>query len=156
VKARERRSDVESELESEAPTEVDDMIFFEEEESREVAMTLAVRRDPAAMSAGDEQEAERHVVVPVLRKRAASADTVDEWEAKRTWSPRPSVASPVSSPPAAGVTEQARRSEERACTRQDRCQHVTRCGRMARPLLRSVRPEPMAMVTRKPGRSRLG
>ena len=33
VKVRERRSDVESELESEDPTEVDDMIFSEEEES---------------------------------------------------------------------------------------------------------------------------
>ena len=57
------------------------MVFFEEEESREVAMTLAVRRDPAAMSAGDEQEAERHVVVPMPRKRAASAYTIGEWEA---------------------------------------------------------------------------
>ena len=34
LKARERRSDIESELESEDPIEVDDMIFSEEEESR--------------------------------------------------------------------------------------------------------------------------
>ena len=54
MKAGERRSDVESELESEAPTEVDDMIFSEDEESREVVVTSAERRDPAAMSAGDE------------------------------------------------------------------------------------------------------
>ena len=33
VRARENRSDVESELESEDPTEVDDMVFSEEEES---------------------------------------------------------------------------------------------------------------------------
>ena len=132
------------------------MIFSEEEEIREVVVTSAECRDPTAMFAGDEQGEERHAEVPMLRKRAARADAVGEREVKRTRSPCPSVASPVSSPPAAGVTEQARRSEERACTRQDRCQHVTRCGRMARPLLRSVRPEPMAMVTRKPGRSRLG
>ena len=83
VKAGERRSDVESELESEAPTEVDDMIFSEEEESWEVAVTSAERCDPMVMSAGDEQEAERRVVVPVSRKRAASADAVGNWEAKQ-------------------------------------------------------------------------
>jgi len=33
MKARERKSDVKSELESEDPIEVDDMIFSEEEES---------------------------------------------------------------------------------------------------------------------------
>ena len=55
MKARERRSDVESELESEDPTEVDDMIFSEEEESREVVVTSMERRDSAAMSAGNEQ-----------------------------------------------------------------------------------------------------
>ena len=54
VKTRERRSDIESELESKAPTEVDDMIFSEEEESREVVMTSAERCDLAVMSAGDE------------------------------------------------------------------------------------------------------
>ena len=54
VKAGERKSDVESKLESEDPTDVDDMIFSEEEESREVIVTLVERRDPAAMFAGDE------------------------------------------------------------------------------------------------------
>ena len=43
MKAGEHRSDVESELKSEDPTEVDDMVFSEEEESREVVVTLAVR-----------------------------------------------------------------------------------------------------------------
>ena len=57
VKAGERRSNVESELTSEDPTDVDDMVFSEEEESWEVVVTLAERRDPTAMSAGDEQEA---------------------------------------------------------------------------------------------------
>ena len=57
MKARERKSDVESELESEDPTDVDNMVFSEEEESREVVVTLAECRDPAAMSAGDEREA---------------------------------------------------------------------------------------------------
>ena len=57
VKARERKSDIEAELESEDPTDVDDMVFSEEEGSWEVVVTSAERRDPAAMSAGDEQEA---------------------------------------------------------------------------------------------------
>ena len=112
VKARENKSDVESGLESEDPIDVDDMVFSEEEESREVIVTLAEHRNPAAMSAGDQQEAERHAVAPVPRKRAASADVVDKQEAKRMQSPRPSVASPVSSPPVADVAEQARWSEE--------------------------------------------
>ena len=68
MKAGERRSDVESE----GPTDVDDMVFSEEEESREVIVTSAERRDPTVMSAGDEQEVERRMVVPVPRKRAAS------------------------------------------------------------------------------------
>ena len=78
MKAGENKSDIESELESEDPTEVDDMVFSEEEKSREVVVTLAVCRDPTAMSAGDEQEAERRIVVPVLRKHAVSADAVGE------------------------------------------------------------------------------
>ena len=116
VKAGENKSDVESELESEDPTEVDDMIFSEEEESQEVVVTFAERHDHAAVSAGGEQEAERRSDVPMLRKRAVSVDATGEREAKQTRSPCPLVASPVSSPPAAGVAEQARWSEERACT----------------------------------------
>ena len=54
VKAGENKSDVESELKSEDPTDVDDMIFSEEEESPKVILTSAERHDPAAMSAGDE------------------------------------------------------------------------------------------------------
>ena len=105
MKAEEHRSDVESELESEDPIDVVDMVFSEEEESREVVVTSVERRDPTAMSAGDEQEVERRAVVPMPRKRVASTDAVGEWEAKRTRSPRPSVASPVSSPPAADAVE---------------------------------------------------
>ena len=90
--------------------------FSEEEESREVIVTLAERRDPTTTSAGDEQEAERRAVVPMPRKHAASTDAVGEWEAKRTRSPRPSVASPVSSPPTADAAEQAGWSEERTGT----------------------------------------
>ena len=55
VRAGENRSDVESELESEDPTEVgSDVFFFEEEEGREVVPTSAKRCDPAATSAGGE------------------------------------------------------------------------------------------------------
>ena len=54
VKAGERKSDVESKLESEDPMDVDDMVFSKEEESREVVVTSVERRDPKAMFAGDE------------------------------------------------------------------------------------------------------
>ena len=54
VKAREHRSDVKSELESEDPADMDDMVFSEDEESQEVIVTTAEHRDPTAMSAGDE------------------------------------------------------------------------------------------------------
>ena len=86
MKVGEHRSDVKSELALEDPTDVDDMVSSEEEESREVVVTLTESHDPMAMSASDEQEAERRAVVPVPRKRAASIDAVSEWEAKRTWS----------------------------------------------------------------------
>ena len=57
----ERTSDVESELASDDPTDLDDMVFSDEEESREVVTTSAVHRDPTAMSTGEEQEATRCV-----------------------------------------------------------------------------------------------
>ena len=78
MKAGERRSNVESELASDDPTDLDDKVFSDEEESREVVATSAVRRDPAAMSAGKEQEAAWHAEVLVSRKRAASADVIGE------------------------------------------------------------------------------
>ena len=93
------------------------MVFSEEEKSQEVIVTSADRRDPAAMSAGVEQEAERCMVVPMPRKRAVSADAIGEREANRTRSPRPLVASPVLSPPTVDATEQARQFEERTGTR---------------------------------------
>ena len=54
MKAGERRSDVESELTSDDPTNLDDMVFSDEEERWEVVVTSAVRRDPTVMSVGDE------------------------------------------------------------------------------------------------------
>ena len=54
VKAGECRSDVESELTSDDPTDLDDMVFSDEEEGWEVVVTSAVRRDPTVMSVGDE------------------------------------------------------------------------------------------------------
>ena len=78
VRAGEHRSDVESELASDDPTDLDDMVFSNEEESWEVIVTSAVRRNPAATSAGEEQEAARRVEVPMSRKRVASADVVGE------------------------------------------------------------------------------
>ena len=103
VKAGERRSDVELK----DPMDVDDMVFSKEGDSWEIIVTSAERRDPTAMSAGDEQEMERRMVALVLRKRAASADAADEWEVKWTRSPHPSVASLVSSSPATDVAELA-------------------------------------------------
>ena len=81
----------------------DDMIFSEEEESREVVATSAEHRDPAATSAGDEQEVERHGDVPAPRKRATSVDTVGKQELKWMRSPCPSEVSPASSPPTMGA-----------------------------------------------------
>ena len=92
------------------------MIFFEEEESLEVVETSMEHRDPTAMFAEGEREAERCDDVPMSRKCAVSADAIAEWDAKRTWSPHPSVASLVSSPPIVDMAERARQSEERACT----------------------------------------
>ena len=55
MRARENRSDVESELELEDPIEVgDDMIFSKEEESQEVIVTSAKHCDPTSASAGVE------------------------------------------------------------------------------------------------------
>ena len=54
MKSWENKSDVESKLELEDPIEVDDMVFFEEEESQEVIVTSVERRDPTAMSTSDE------------------------------------------------------------------------------------------------------
>ena len=78
MRAKERRSDVESELVSDDPMDLDDMVFSDEEESQEVVVTSAVRRDPTAMSAGEEQEAARHAEVPASRKRATSTDAIGE------------------------------------------------------------------------------
>ena len=61
MRAGERASDVELELASNDPTDLDDMVFSDEEESREVVTTSAVHRDPTAMSTGEEQEATRCV-----------------------------------------------------------------------------------------------
>ncbi|XP_066375092.1 protein gar2-like [Miscanthus floridulus] len=116
VKAGERKSDVESELESVDPTDVDDMVFSEEEEIREVVVTSVERRDPTTMSASDEQEAARRAVASAVRKRTASANAIGERAAKRTRSPCPLVASSVPSPLVADAAEQAGRSEEQTGT----------------------------------------
>ena len=89
MKAGERKSDVEAELESEDPTDVDDMVFSEEEGSQEVVVTSAEHRDPTATSAGEEQEATRRVEVPASRKHAASANAVGGRAAKQTRSSKP-------------------------------------------------------------------
>ena len=104
MRAGERRSDVESELASDDPTDLDDMVFSDEE-SREVVVTSAVRRDPTAMSVGEEQEATRRAEVPTSRKHAASADVIGERAVKRMRSPRPSAALPAPSSPMADVAE---------------------------------------------------
>ena len=120
MRAGERRSDVESELALNDPTDLDDMVFSDEEESWEVIVTLAKRRNHAATSAGEEHEAARRAVVPAPRKHAASADVVGGWVAKRMWSPRPLAVSPVPSSPVVDVVEQAGWSEERTGTHASR------------------------------------
>ena len=111
MRAGEGRSDVESELTSDDPTDVDDMVFSYEEESQEVIVTSVEHRDPTATSVGDEQEATRLVVASAPRKCAASADTVGERAAKQTRSPHPPTASLVPSLPIVDVVEQGGRSE---------------------------------------------
>ena len=105
------------ELESEEPTEMgDDVISSEDEGGREVVATSVERRKPAAAFTGGGWEAERRGDVLMPWKRTASSDAVSKREAKRTWSPRPSEASPALSPPAPGMVGQPRWSEERART----------------------------------------
>ena len=84
MRAKERRSDVKLELALDDPTDLDDMVFSDEEESQGVAATSVEHHDLAATSAGEEQEATRCVEVPWSRKRAASTDAVGGWAAKRT------------------------------------------------------------------------
>ena len=116
MRAGECRSDVESELASDDPTDLDDMVFSDEEESQEVIVTSMECRDPMATSTGDEQEAARRAEVPASRKCATSADVAGERAVKRTRSPRPLAAPPVSSLSVADVAERARRSEEQTGT----------------------------------------
>ena len=112
VRAGERRSDVESELASDDPTDLDDMVFSDEEESREVIVTSVVCRNRTATSAGEEQEATRRAEVPTSRKRAASADVVGERAVKQMRSPCLSAVSPVLLSPVADAAEGARQFEE--------------------------------------------
>jgi len=80
-------------------------------------VTSVGRRNPAATSAGEEQEATRRAEVLASRKRVASADVISEWAVKWMLSPRPLVALPVPSSPVADVAERAGWSEERTGTR---------------------------------------
>ena len=54
MRAEERRSDIESELVSDDPMDLDDMVFSDEEESQGGVVTLVEHHDPAATSAGEE------------------------------------------------------------------------------------------------------
>ena len=87
TRAEERRSDVESELTSDDPTDPDDMVFSDEEERGEVVATSAEHRDTAMSSAGDELGIARRAVDASSRKRAASVDVIGERAPKRTRSP---------------------------------------------------------------------
>ena len=49
----EHASDVELKLASDDPTDLDNMVFSDEEESQEVIVTSVVRRNPVATSAGE-------------------------------------------------------------------------------------------------------
>ena len=117
VRVGEHRSDVESELTSDDPTDLDNMVFSDTEGSQEVVKTSAERRDPAATSAGEEQEAARRAEVPAARKRAASADAVGERAVKWTQSLHLSAVSPIPLSPVADAAEGAGRSEERTGAR---------------------------------------
>ena len=117
MKAGECRSDVESELTSDNPTDLDNMVFSDKDKSQEVVVTSVVHHDPVATSVGEEQEAAWRVEVPASWKRAASVDAIGERVLKRMRSPRPSVVPPVPSPPAADAAGRAERFEERTGAR---------------------------------------
>ena len=60
MRAVERRSNIESELASDdPPMDLDDMVFSDEKESREVGVTSAERCGPTTTFAGGEQEVAR-------------------------------------------------------------------------------------------------
>lgn len=112
TRAREGRSNVESELVSDNPTDLDDMVFSDEGESGGVVATSAERRDIATSSAGDELVAMCHAADPLSRKHAASADVIGERALKRMRSPCPLTASLALSPPIADVAKQGGWSAE--------------------------------------------
>ena len=84
VRARENKSDVESELESEDPTKMgDDVISSEDEEGQEVIVTLVEHREPTATSTSSGWDVGSHGDVPPSRKHAASSNAIGEREVKR-------------------------------------------------------------------------
>ncbi|XP_066374858.1 uncharacterized protein [Miscanthus floridulus] len=95
------------------------MVFFDEE-SREVDVTSAERRDPMATSAGEEQETARRAEVPASRKRAGERSE----ERTGTHSSPGSVTvrdlQPGTALPAVDAVEQAGRSEEQTGARAPR------------------------------------
>ena len=96
VWARENRSDVEAELESEEPTELGGDVSSSKDGDWDVVATSSKRRESATTSASGERVAGRRDDVPPSRKRAASSDAAGEREVKRPRSPRPLEASPAS------------------------------------------------------------
>ena len=117
MRAGERRSDVELELTSDDPTDLDDMVFSDEEESGGVIATSMDRCDTATSSAGDELVAARRVADPSSRKHIVGADIVGERASKQMRSPRPLTASLAPSPPIVDVAGQGGWSEERTGAR---------------------------------------
>jgi len=94
VRGGESQSDMEVELESEEPTEMEgDASTSEDELDRGIVATSVERREPMAASVGGGRDAEKHGDIPKLRKHTVREDTAVEREAKRAWSPRPSEAS---------------------------------------------------------------
>ena len=94
----------------------DDVGSSEDEGDEGAAVTLE-RRMPTAVPIGGEHGTKTRGDALESRKHVVGKEATHEQEAKRARSSCPLVVSPVSSLPTMGATEQARRSEERACTR---------------------------------------
>ena len=75
----ESRSDMEAELESEEPTEVDgDTSTSEDEGDRGIVVTSVERHEPATVSVNGGRDAEKHGDILESRKHATSEDTAVE------------------------------------------------------------------------------
>ena len=104
VRAKENRSGMEAEIESEEPMEMGGDASCSKDEGGWYVITTSVEHhEPMATSASSGRDAERHGDILVSRKHVVSSDAIVKLEAKWTRSPRPLEASLALPPPAPGT-----------------------------------------------------